>query len=111
MSGALYFPDAKNPADIDDWILDLSGALAAPGPLSSATTYDTITGTPVLTITPADLTASNITLATGAGGADTAVGFWLTGGTAGTIYQIVAAVQTAGGRDFDRTAYLRVASL
>lgn len=111
MSGALFYKDAKDPTDVDDWILDLSGTLAAPGPLSSATTYNTIAGTPTLTVTPNDMTASNITVTSGAGGANTAVGYWLTGGTAGGTYQIAVAFTASNGDTFTRSVYLRVASL
>ena len=107
----LWFTDQKDPTDVDDWILDFSGALAAPGALSSSTTYDTITGTPTVTATPSDMSVSDIQLATGAGGADTGVGFWLSGGTAGGTYQISVTVKTTGGRTFERSAWLTVATL
>lgn len=102
-----WFQEAKDPGEIDDWLFDLSTLLAVPAVDGSVPSYDPITGTPAVSATPTDITVTQITAAPGKGGAATAVGWWLSGGTAGTAYQLAVKVQTVGGRTIARSVWLR----
>lgn len=58
---------------------------------------DTITGTPVITITPTGLTKDSQTNTTAA------VTVWLSGGTVGKTYTVTCRIVTAGGRTDERS--------
>lgn len=62
---------------------------------------DTITGTPTITV-PAGITKTTQSNTT------TAVTAWLTGGTAGTAYDVACKIVTAGGRTDERTIRIEV---
>lgn len=96
------FASAKDPADIDDWVMDFSAALRIPG----SATYDTITNIVSISSTPPGLTVTQQAVTTGDAGPGTAVGFWLSGGAPGVTYQVTATISTALLREFSRSAFV-----
>lgn len=88
---------AKDPADVLDYELDITAALAG-------NDTDTIATVDVLT-TPADL----ICTTTAADG--NLVILWLSAGTAGITYSVRVTVGTSGGRSIARAIQLPVQSL
>jgi len=90
---------AKDPADVLDYELDISEALAGdPG--------DTITSIDV-TITPTSAGG----LVAGKMVADKTIAvIWFSGGVAGTTYSVLAAIGTASGRTVGRTVLMPVQS-
>ena len=88
---------AKDPADVLDYELDITAALAG-------NDTDTIATVDVLT-TPSDLTCA----ATAADG--NLVILWLSAGTAGITYSVRVTIGTSGGRSIARAIQLPVLTL
>ncbi len=88
---------AKDPADVLDYELDITAALAG-------NDTDTIATVDVVTV-PTDLVCT----ATAADG--NLVILWLSAGTAGTTYSVRVSIGTAGGRSIARAIQLPVQSL
>lgn len=86
---------------------DFSGALVVQNPTGAATIYDPITAASLTSVTPSDLTCSAPTIAKGVGGDATALVFALSGGTAGTIYELMFAITTVAGQKFFLTVWVR----
>ena len=90
----------KDPGDVLDYILDLSGALAGNDGDAIATLdasiYPDATG--------------DLTLHSSSADGDQAI-LWLAGGVAGTTYAVTVVVGTNSGRVFSRTVSLPVAAL
>lgn len=99
----------KDPGDIDDWVFDMTGLLPIASASGGVPAYDPLTGTPTVTPTDSTMTVQTISLLAGKGGADTAVGWWATGGTAGTDCGFTIKASTVGGRTRQITVWLKVA--
>lgn len=89
----MSFP-AKSPSDVLDYAVDFADFLAD----------DTITNA-VITVSPSDMTVSNITW-TG-----TNVSFWLSAGDLDVRYTVSVTITTNGGRTATRSEKLDVAAL
>ena len=85
---------------------DFSGSLAIANPAGGATTYDTITAV-TIAVTPSDLTIGTYEIVSGAGGAGTAVAFAVSGGTAGTVYEVTFTLTTASGASLVRSGFIQ----
>lgn len=99
----------KAPGETRFPVLDLSGGLAIAGPTGLITGYTTITGTPTVAVTSGDMVATpgSPQPVTGAGGANTAVLWEVTGGTAGTPTQFTVTANGADGRVIAQTVWLQ----
>jgi hypothetical protein len=91
---------AKDPADVLDYVYDISPAVWGDEG-DSITTLD-------VTITPAE--AGDLTLASSTTNGLLAI-LWLSAGQDGTTYSVTLAMSTIAGRSFQRTMVLPVISL
>jgi hypothetical protein len=91
---------AKDPADVLDYELDISEALA--GARDDAITSIDVTVTP---------SASGGLVAGNMAADGTVAVIWFSGGVAGTTYSVQVAIGTANGRSIGRTVLLPVRSL
>jgi hypothetical protein len=89
---------AKDPADVLDFALDATAALAG----DSTDRIVTVAVTLVPNASPADLRLGNV-VADGA-----VVVMWLSGGQAGTVYSVQVTLSTLNGRIIGRTVLLPV---
>lgn len=89
---SFFWPD-KDPSDVLDYSIDWSSALGA----------DTISS--VTWTVPSGLAMESQSNTT------TAATIWLSGGAAGTVYEVTCRIVTAGGREIERSASLRVHNL
>jgi len=85
---------AHDPSAVLDYAVDWSDWLDS-GETISASTWTVATGITQTTPSPSNTT--------------TTATIWITGGTAGTYYQLVNHITTSAGRQDDRTITLRVA--
>ncbi len=92
---ASFFWGTKDPADALDYAIDWTGALNG----------DTIATSTFVVAVGAGLTINSQSNTT------TSSTVWLSGGTAGTVYEVTCTITTAGARTFERTAQLTVADL
>jgi hypothetical protein len=90
----------KDPADILDYLFDISPALVG----NDGDAIQTLDAT----ISPAN--AGDVTLTSATADGPIAV-FWLSGGQAGTVYTVTIAIGTANGRSIQRSILLPVLSL
>ncbi len=92
---ASFFWGTKDPDDVLDYAIDWTGALNG----------DTIATSTFVVAVGAGMTINSQSHTT------TSSTVWLSGGTAGTVYEVTCTITTAGARTFERTAQLTVADL
>lgn len=92
---ASFFWGTKDPDDVLDYAIDWTGALNG----------DTIATSVFVVAVGAGMTINSQSNTT------TSSTVWLSGGTAGTVYEVTCTITTAGARTFERTAQLTVADL
>lgn len=90
----------KDPGDTLDYIVDISEAIAG-NDGDSIATLD-------IAINPAN--PGDLTLTGSSAGGDQAI-LWMTGGYAGTVYEVTVTIGTNSGRTLNRTILLPVLSL
>lgn len=102
---ALFAMPAKDAAELLDYQIDMSKELSGRMPDGSNDTLTAITWSTTIwgSTGNSDLVVESFSFLT-----PSAAVVWLSGGTAGTVYEVTALMQTQGGRIYHRSFNLSV---